>query len=1433
MLTSNLSRRAPFAICILMLASLLTPFAMAGNGSGTITTFADGNPTSQLNLNGSSVNSAIALTLERNTTITSASFEIGYSHLSPSPGTVTLDIAEDGQYEWAWMEVGFGDLGNQTTFSDGSSTNSSSVDSNGAQLEMVYLPSVSQLQTADLSVEYSPDFGGSWVATGMIDDLEVGDIDADNRPEPIFLQREHTWPNGSSSPAIGYFDWTPSTGFSAVSWKSTCDGATTLDIGDFDGDGRADIAATDPTNESACIHISLSTGGWGDSTNLTLGQGLADLAVGDFDGDGDDELVSVHSDGTLREYVFNPANGSFGTGATTTVNSNGSGLQAVLASVTTGQFWGSGNATVAVSDGMDGHVSLWNSSGGSWVQLITNTSFDCIKSGLMTLDWNGDGLLDLLGSTDLGVCISTFNGSGWSIQLDNSTQLNNHTVGDWNGNGSVDLLQPILGTPDNNDATFTGYLDVHSFGANGSVATSIGTLAPHTAPREVLLADLDGDGLVEQLVTAGEATKGLYLAGWHSVSFDFDGDGQEEGSLIGYAGDGQNGVDELTWMDMGNISQSLTSKISWLPGQIFPYGIEMAFVMPDATSTGSGTILLKDLSLTYDATFVVDANLMLGNLTNALNLQMLPGAGPFNVALPFNSSDAGTLTLEALQIEWVAGMSNQVFREAPVIHEHQVMWDPGNATHRVFIMWNDAAMLESDFLSYQIFRWVNGSTPVLGAPHHGSPFNGTMDDDNVSGTTWDYRVRAVYSNGILSNLSDAVTITVPPLPPADVTPPDSVTGLTAVDTASDNGGYIDVAWTESASDDVAWYAVYLEVTPITDVTGLTEVANVSTGASTSLSLATLDDVTDHHVAVVCGDLTGNVNWAVVSAGPVQSLNNSVRGALISVEVVTGSTSGNSLADALVRAGLPIEIRVQLESEGIPLVGEAVAIDLHTWGSAGIWNTTSQQVDSAWVLSGVTDSAGEASWNWSDWVDLQAESPTLFNWVSQVTASYGGGSWSSTQQTVASASGSANFESRIDATLETNVSYVQLDQDGEGSVTVILSSANSVEQPLLRGIVVEWSLGNQSNQATASNGQVSVGIDGTAEIQIHYPQGGELDLTIDTSTLQWLDLPDNDERVTLLPPLQDGGDGGGGGNQNQSDSELLPLEMTCDQIIWNLRENGSASTLDCTVRNPNQVQVTVDVTISPPTGMYIFFAPSTSFLLSSNQSNDNIELEMRALFGAPAGDRQLQVVLTASAGGYTSSDNTTIIDFTVIPLTPPIDGGGSGGGDSAGMSTTMMAAIALVVLALLIGGFIGLRTLTREDDEEEEEEEDEDWHDDYDDPEDSTADYRRAPPRDTKPLDDEYRERPRPRGWSGEEGSLPSRGKTGVRPSSRPVPVSARPHRQEASWDDGYEQEGGGEDDYTASDSYHVDDDGVEWWKDEVDVWWYRYPDEEEWSEFIE
>ena len=48
-----------------------------------------------------------------------------------------------------------------------------------------------------------------------------------------------------------------------------------------------------------------------------------------------------------------------------------------------------------------------------------------------------------------------------------------------------------------------------------------------------------------------------------------------------------------------------------------------------------------------------------------------------------------------------------------------------------------------------------------------------------------------------------------------------------------------------------------------------------------------------------------------------------------------------------------------------------------------------------------------------------------------------------------------------------------------------------------------------------------------------------------------------------------------------------------------------------------------------------------------------------------------------------------------------------------------------------------------------------------------------------------------------------------------------------------EPEEQGEWDYTQDEDYHVDEEGVEWWKDEVGQWWYKYPDEEDWEAFEE
>ena len=36
-------------------------------------------------------------------------------------------------------------------------------------------------------------------------------------------------------------------------------------------------------------------------------------------------------------------------------------------------------------------------------------------------------------------------------------------------------------------------------------------------------------------------------------------------------------------------------------------------------------------------------------------------------------------------------------------------------------------------------------------------------------------------------------------------------------------------------------------------------------------------------------------------------------------------------------------------------------------------------------------------------------------------------------------------------------------------------------------------------------------------------------------------------------------------------------------------------------------------------------------------------------------------------------------------------------------------------------------------------------------------------------------------------------------------------------------------DYTQDEDYHTDEEGIEWWKDEVGQWWFKYPEEEDWE----
>ncbi len=1419
---------SPFFVISLMFLSVLSPiagFTAAGGGQGIITTFADGNNSMSLMLNGGSTNSDSVLALERNSTVNNAIFEISYSTMSPSPGDVTLDIGNDAQYEWAWDTQGYGNLGAQTEFSNGLSSTSGSVNSGGNIIGDIILPSQGQIQYAEMYAEFAPDYGGGFAATGVIDSLTVGDTDGDGLPEPVFLQRSHTWANGTVSPAVGTFDWSSANGFSAITWSSICDGAGELVVADFNDDGLDDVASFDITNDTACMLFTQTNGSWGANTNQSLGMGASGIDSGDMDGDGDYELISIHSDGNLREFVFNTQTGSFGLGAESTVSANGTGMQATLGALAVGKFWGSGNDTVVVADSMDGHVTMWNVSQGNWVVGIPGSSFDCIKSGMTTLDWNGDGLLDVLGNTDMGVCTATFNGTGWSTNETNAIQLNNYSIGDWSGSGSSDILQPLEGNSDGNDATPTGYLQVIPFGVNGTIGNTSRTIFPHTAPKHVLLADMDGDGLSEHLVAAGESTKGLFIAGWHTVSLDFDMDNNAEADLIGYAGDGQSGVDELNWTDMGNISFSLAQTFSQMSYQVDLYGTPITTIRPMGVSNGDGIVSLSQMNITYDVTFIVDINPSSGNLSNLLNTMMVPGTGTFNVTLPIDSTSSGALTLESVVIEWVAGMANQVFRDAPIIQNQIVFWDSAESEHIVVLFWDDSAINEMDFLSYQLFRWESGATPNLNIPHQsGIPQNMTFDNASLSGKSWDFVVRTVYHNGVYSNYSNVEHVIVPPAQSADLTAPEAVAFVNATDVSGDEGGAIIVDWPISNSSDIGWYALYEDTSPFSTISGQNEIANFTVYDNvTSHIYNTTADGVDHYFGVVVCDLAGNVNWTVTSSAPAFSQNNSVRTSAVSLLVETDGVS--SPVEAI--AGNPLTISGQITS-----MGEAVAA-----ADYSIVLTPTVQFSSI-TIEGVTDANGNFSHQWNDWLDFESQYTALRGDIT-VEIMFNGGVWGVDSQELTGSSASDLFTAKTAATLSLTPSTLQLDSEGQGTVSVSLIADNAIEQSLLTGIAIEYHIGNESNQATGDSGSVPINNNGLADVSITYPIGGEIDVNLLTQHT-WLVLANGDVRATLLPPPEpDVPDE----NETEEITELTPLIWSCDDIALEITVNASSVTNVCTIENPNSNLIHVDVLITSLSGLEISVIP-TSASMFSNSSKD-IQITLSAPLGTPADNYSIDVEITVNAAGYNESKLTESLIVSV--LAEQVIVGGNGGTQnnqddnnpsSSGMSSGMIGGIVAVILAILLGGFVVLRRLTSEDEED-------DLFDEYDeyggyaddDDDDEPPSKKRSKP---KILHTPAKMREKPQEWAMDESGLPYTGsKAGTRPSTRkqkPKPVQMSSNESiesEEQYEEEYYDDYQEEDDYTQSEDYKVDEDGVEWWKDEINVWWYRYPDEEEWSEFIE
>lgn len=392
----------------------------------------------------------------------------------------------------------------------------------------------------------------------VISDLETADVTGDGLPDLTMATS-----SGLEVLSLGESGFKP-----RLLYASVRDGAPTgVAVGDFDSDGRNDVAMTLSQNSPTQVwmYYQDGTGALRDAVALPTYDLPTDVLAADLDGDGRTDLAVTHTgwarrgfylqgdEGLKPETLFQSVNNSFLVNRMVAADLNGDGC-ADLAYVDA--------ATLEVRHGRNCHVApapsvrndldgdglsdmLWRNDAKTDIAMwlmegaerrvgqgyAVGTGWNIVAKG----DMNGDGALDLVWSNGQDMQLWQRYGDGYQGLAMRSFPKGYRVVatGDVDGDGKADLLW--------RDA---GNTHVSLWVMNGAEVQNGRAYGLSPAWRIAATGDLDGDRRMDLVLTNGTrmdlwrgarnlvwgpASMGGYPLGWTLTdSADMDGDGRED-----------------------------------------------------------------------------------------------------------------------------------------------------------------------------------------------------------------------------------------------------------------------------------------------------------------------------------------------------------------------------------------------------------------------------------------------------------------------------------------------------------------------------------------------------------------------------------------------------------------------------------------------------------------------------------------------------------------------------------------------------------------------------------------------------------------------------------------------------------------------------------------------------------------------------------------
>ncbi len=258
-----------------------------------------------------------------------------------------------------------------------------------------------------------------------------------------------------------------STGSGDISFATKIDytiesSSYSISIGDFDNDGKADLAAANTSNGSVSVYRNTSTGAGSISfaakSDFTTGTDPISVSVGDFDTDGKLDLAVANSSSNTVSLLRNTSTGAGNINYATKVDF-ATGTEPN--SVSVGDFDEDGKMDLAVVNYSSGTISVLRntSTGAGSVSYATKVDYttDTGPKAVSIGDLDGDGRIDLASANSVGNSVSvlknTSPGSGtvsFSDKVDFSTGAIPVALfmGDADNDG-----KPDLAVANNNDNT--------------------------------------------------------------------------------------------------------------------------------------------------------------------------------------------------------------------------------------------------------------------------------------------------------------------------------------------------------------------------------------------------------------------------------------------------------------------------------------------------------------------------------------------------------------------------------------------------------------------------------------------------------------------------------------------------------------------------------------------------------------------------------------------------------------------------------------------------------------------------------------------------------------------------------------------------------------------------------------------------------------------